>query len=279
MAPTEFTVELPHLTLTGLRWGRSNTPTLLALHGWLDNAASFSTLAPGLTDKWQVMALDLPGHGHAGHLPPGMHYHFVDYVRIVLAAADHLGLSRYALLGHSMGAGIASLVAATRPEAITKLALVEGLGPVADDGSHTLSRWRDAFTEQPSSPGRGLRVFRDIDQAASARAIATDLRADLARPIIERALIAVTDGWQWRSDPRLTRSTPLRMAESQVRALLAGIGTPTRLLLATPNTPYLPTSLMTERAACVTNIAVTHMEGGHHLHLERTDEVVRWLGA
>lgn len=273
----ELDVPLTHLNLRALRWGRADAPPLVALHGWLDNAASFAALAPLLSDRWQVIALDLPGHGHADHLPPGTYYHFVDYVRTVLAAVDALGLSRFTLLGHSMGAGIASLVAAAAPSLVEHLFLIEGLGPVADDGAHTLQRFRDALGEQPGKASRGLRVFRDIEQAASARAIASGLRADLARPIVERALLEITDGWHWRSDPRLNRATPLRMAESQVRALLAGIRAPTALLLAAPHAPYLPPRLLAERAQCVDDIVVTHMQGGHHLHVELPEAVAHWL--
>jgi len=49
-------------TLRGLRWGRSGDASILALHGWLDNAASFARLAPLLMDA-DVVAIDLPGHG------------------------------------------------------------------------------------------------------------------------------------------------------------------------------------------------------------------------
>lgn len=276
-APVERSIALPHLTLHAQVWGSDTAPPLLALHGWLDNAASFATLAPLLADRWQVIALDLPGHGHSDHLPEGAFYHFVDYVRCVLAAVDVLGLERYCLLGHSMGAGIASLMAAAAPASIERLALIEGLGPIGDDGSHTLHRFRDALTLAPTKSSRGLRVFRDIEQAASARAIASGLSAELALPIIERGLFEITDGWHWRSDPRLNRTTPLRLAETQIMALLRGIEAPTALLLSAPHTPYLPPTQMSARAACVGDIAVTHMEGGHHLHLEHPDAVARWL--
>lgn len=277
--PVERSIALPQLTLRAQVWGSNDAPPLLALHGWLDNAASFATLAPLLADRWQVIALDLPGHGHSDHLPEGGLYHFVDYVRCVLAVVDALGLRRYSLLGHSMGAGIASLVAATAPASLNRLALIEGLGPIGDDGSHTLQRFRDAMTLAPARNSRGLRVFRDIEQAASARAIASGLRAELARPIIERGLFEITDGWHWRSDPRLNRTTPVRLAETQVMSLLRGIEVPTALLLSAPHTPYLPPAQMAARAACVGDIAVTHMEGGHHLHLEHPVPVAQWLAA
>lgn len=274
--PVEQRVALPALTLAAQVWGADDAPPLLALHGWLDNAGSFALLAPRLAERWRVIALDLPGHGHSDHLPGGAHYHFIDYVRIVLAAADALGLERYDLLGHSLGAGIASLVAAAAPQRIERLLLIEGLGPLGDDGAHTLQRFRDGLAPRRNN-GKPLRVFRQIDQAVSARAIASGLRADLARPIVERGLLEITDGWHWRSDPRLTRPSPLRLAEAQIHALLRGIAAPTALLLAQPATSYLPSHPMQLRAACVETIRVSHMDGGHHLHLEHPQAVADWI--
>jgi pimeloyl-ACP methyl ester carboxylesterase len=267
-----------HLTLTAQIWGASDAPPLLALHGWLDNAGSYAYLAPLLSERWRVIALELPGHGHSSHLPAGINYHYADYVSAVIAAAEALQLERYTLLGHSLGAGIASLVAAAKPQSIERLHLIEGLGPLGDDGSHTLQRFRDAFAA-PAPQTKSLRVFRDIDQAVSARTLASGLRADLARPIVERGLMKIDEGYRWRSDPRLTRPSAVRLAEAQIRALIAGIEAPTSLLLSSPTTPYLPTAMMQERASLLSRIKVEHMEGGHHLHLEHPQLVAQWLHA
>jgi pimeloyl-ACP methyl ester carboxylesterase len=276
IAPAEQRIALGPLTLAAQTWGDPAAPPLLALHGWLDNAASFARLAPLLATRFHVIALDLPGHGHADHLPAGAHYHFPDYVHIVLAAADVLEVERFALLGHSLGAGVASLLAAATSARVEHLYLIEGLGPLGDDGTHTLERFRKALAT-PAANGKSLRRFRDIDQAVSARAAVSGLRAELARPIVERGLRETDDGWQWRSDPRLTRPTAIRLAESQIHALLAGITVPTSLLLAQPTTPYLPDAMMHQRAACVPQIDVESMDGGHHLHLERPQAVAAWM--
>ncbi|KZC17403.1 alpha/beta hydrolase [Rhodanobacter sp. FW510-R12] len=275
--PAERRIALPHLSLAAQVWGDDTRPPLLALHGWLDNAGSFAHLAPRLAARWRVIALDLPGHGHSGHLATGASYHYVDHVQAVLAAADALRLDRYALLGHSLGAGIAALVAAARPERIERLLLIEGLGPLGDDGSHTLQRFRDALAPRGDN-GKPLRVFRDVDLAISARSLASGLSAALARLIVERGLVATDGGWRWRSDPRLTRPSAARLAETQVRALLRGIAAPTALLLARPATSYLPSAPMQARAECVANITVSHLDGGHHLHLEHPQAVADWIG-
>ena len=65
LAPKGYAYLLIHRgrgTIGALRTGRAGAPKLLALHGWLDNAASFLPLLPYL-GEFELVALDLPGHG------------------------------------------------------------------------------------------------------------------------------------------------------------------------------------------------------------------------
>ena len=274
----ELKIAIPGLELAGLSWGEPDAQPLLMVHGWLDNAASFALLAPHLADRFHVIALDLPGHGHSGHLPESTIYQHVDYVRALLAAADALAFPRFHLLGHSLGAGVATLAAIAAPERMRGLALIEGLGPLGDDGSRTLDRFREAMALKTAG-NRPLRVFPSIDDAARARSLASGLAPELGRHIVERGLRDVEGGYSWRSDARLSRPTAVRLAETQVMALLLGLAAPTSLLLARPHPPYLEPEALQVRIDCVENIRVTHMDGGHHLHLEHPDAVANWVHA
>ena len=60
----ELTWNVDGLALKGLAWGDPADAPVLALHGWLDNAASFALLAPQLSGHY-VVALDLTGHGQS----------------------------------------------------------------------------------------------------------------------------------------------------------------------------------------------------------------------
>ncbi len=271
--PRERVIELPGLYLAAQTWGDPALPPLLALHGWLDNAGSFAQLAPRLARQRHVIALDLPGHGRSGQLPAGAHYHFVDSVDAVLIATDALGLARFDLLGHSLGGAVASLVAVAAPERVDRLALIEALGPLADDGSRTLGRFRNAYAARAGAAGKRLRVFADLDAAIAARVAAGGLDAEAARPIVVRGVRAVAGGVVWSSDPRLTLPSPVHIAEAQVHALLAGIKAPTLLLLAVPETPYLPAAMIAARAAGVVDLRIRHIAGGHHLQLDVPDAV------
>ena len=142
-----FELAVPLGTVRGLRAGTPGATPVLALHGWLDNAASFIPLAPHF-DALDLRAVDLPGHGASDHLAQGADYSFAGAVHSVLDIADALGWARFALLGHSMGAGIASLVAAACPERVTRLVAIEALGALADTPENTVDRLRQAVTAQ-----------------------------------------------------------------------------------------------------------------------------------
>ena len=116
--------------LAALSWGRADAPTWLALHGWLDNAASFTRLAPLLVEALdiRIVALDFRGHGHSAHAAQGGDYALWDYCHDVLDAMESLELEQTCLLAHSMGAAVACLLAASLPECVERLTLIDGLG-------------------------------------------------------------------------------------------------------------------------------------------------------
>ena len=257
-------------------------PRVLALHGWLDNAASFLPLAAHLHGI-DLVALDLPGHGHSVHLPPGADYSFASAIASVLDAADALGWERFALLGHSMGAGIASQVAAACPQRIERLVAIEALGALAEVPERTVARLRDAVAAERALRGKQLRVFPDIDTAVRARAHVSrepgsGLDESLVRLLVERGVRVVEGGHAWSSDQRLTLPTLVRMTEAQVENLVAGIECPTLAIFADPAQPYLPDELRRRRVGLLPNGELKVIAGGHHLHMQQPAEVASAIG-
>lgn len=252
-------------------------PRVLALHGWLDNAASFLPMAPYLRD-FDLVALDLPGHGRSAHLPAGAEYSFSVAIAAVLDAANALGWDRFHLLGHSMGAGIASLLAAACPERVERLVAIEMLGALSESPDRTASRMREAVAAQRLAAGKRLRVFPDIDTAVRARLHAgrvpgSGLDGHLLRLLVERGVRPVPGGYSWSSDPRLTLPSLTRLTEAQIDDLLAAIGCPTLALFAEPAQAYLPDVQRRRRVALLPHGRLLAMPGGHHLHMQQADAV------
>lgn len=274
----EFSLDLPTLRIAGRRSGNRNGPPLLALHGWLDNAASFAPLSPFFADH-DLVAIDLPGHGRSQHRAAGAWYHFIDYGSDVLAVADALGWAHFSLLGHSLGGAIASVLAAAMPERIERLYLVEALGPLSTPEQRLPELLGQALREREALVGKQLRRFTSLEQAVAARRTNRDMPLDeaSARLLVERGVRAVDGGFEWSSDPRLTLTSAMRLSESQVCGYLAGIRCPTRLVLADPPMPFLDAALMQARTHLVGDLRWQRMHGSHHLHMELPEAVAAAL--
>lgn len=262
-----------------LRNDRTHAPKLLAMHGWLDNAASFRPMAPWLA-HYDLVALDMPGHGRSFHYPDDAEYSMFSTILDLLAAADALGWPRFAVLGHSMGGAIASMLAAAAPERIERLFLIEALGPLAAPEDTTASRLRDSVTQRRALDGKRKRVFSDPQVAVQARmqTSITALDEGSSRLLVERGIRVVEGGYEWSSDARLTLPTAVRMSETQIRDCLRAIACPTTLLVADPPPPYFTPALRDARVACVRDIRCVSMPGSHHLHMTHPAEAVAVLG-
>lgn len=273
----EITLAGARGTLAGLRHGDPNGAKLLCLHGWLDNAASFVPLLPALA-AFDVVALDLPGHGASAHRLPGYDYVFVDWIHDVLDALDALGWPRASLLGHSMGGAIASVVAAAAPGRVHKLALIEALGPISGQPEEAGLRLKQAVAARRAlASNRPARVIADIETAVDARLAASNMARGAARLIVERNLRAVAGGYAWRSDPRLMLPTHIRTAEAFVRSWLRAIEAPTLVIAADPSPPYFSAQALAERLAELRDGRAAVIAGGHHLHMEQPDAVAKLL--
>jgi pimeloyl-ACP methyl ester carboxylesterase len=106
--------------------------TVVALHSISSNGLAWQPLATALEGRLGLVAPDLRGRAESSALrSTGL----ADHVRDVLAVVDHLDLGRPVLAGHSMGAFVAALAAATRPDAVGGVLLVDGGLPYPSPGT------------------------------------------------------------------------------------------------------------------------------------------------
>ena len=106
--------------------GGTGEPLIVLLHGYAESALAWRTVAGGLVGDFQVAALDLPGHGLSGK--PASGYSIDAMARTVAAVITTLSESPVVLVGHSMGGAVAVWVAASRPELVERLVLIDAAG-------------------------------------------------------------------------------------------------------------------------------------------------------
>lgn len=125
VAPESFTVAVDGGELAVGRWpGPAGSPTVVAAHGITANHTSFDLVARDLATEVTVVAPDLRGRGRSNKVtgPFGITAHAAD----VVALLDHLEVERATVLGHSMGAWVATSTAVRHPDRVASLVLVDG---------------------------------------------------------------------------------------------------------------------------------------------------------
>src|SRR5690606_3132100 len=108
----------------------------------------------------------------------------------VLDIADALGWERFSLLGHSMGAAISGMLAATCPGRIERAVLIEGLAPLPGDVERTVEKLREWLVLSRGVADRRLGVFEDLELAVRARMRGETgaIDASSARLLVERGV-------------------------------------------------------------------------------------------
>ena len=251
------------LCVAAQRWGGAGQP-VLALHGWLDNAASFAVLAP-LLAGCDVVALDMPGHGFSDHRHAQGTYNLWDDLSDILDVLDELGWQRCVLLGHSRGAMIATLLAAIAPERFSHLCLLDAVVPPPVAASEAPEQLAKHVRDYRRKRNRDI-VYADIDEAISARQ-KSGLSEQAARLIVERGIKNTDAGVVWRSDPRLRGASAMRLSLAQSQAFIEKLPMPALALLAKQG-------MGADEAASrwLSGFAQLHVEvldGAHHFHMEQ----------
>lgn len=106
----------------------SAAPVVVAAHGITSSSRAWVAVARALGESAQLLAVDLRGRGESRALPPpyGLDAHVDD----LLALADHLGLSRLLLVGHSLGAYAVARLGELHPDRVAATVLVDGGLPI-----------------------------------------------------------------------------------------------------------------------------------------------------
>ncbi len=103
-------------------------PSVVAVHGITASSRAWLPVARALGERAGLVAVDLRGRGRSNGLPGP--YGIDAHVRDVLAMIDALGLERAVLAGHSLGAYIVARFAASHPDRVRSLVLVDGGLPI-----------------------------------------------------------------------------------------------------------------------------------------------------
>lgn len=251
-------------------WGDASRPQLFLLHGWMDVSASFQFLVDRFQREWHVIAPDWRGFGlsewaHGSYWFPD---YYADLDALVRLYQPDTPIN---LIGHSMGGNIAGMYAGLRPECVSKLVTLEGLGlprMSADVAPKRYREWLDAQIDPPA-----FASYKAFDELA-ARLKRNNVRlSDEQAAFLARHWGREKDdgGVVLRSDPKHKARNPYLFRVDEAIAIWRCISAPT--LLVTGRESHIhgwlkdrPEELQ-ERKAAFRDLREVELEDcGHMMH-------------
>jgi pimeloyl-ACP methyl ester carboxylesterase len=139
--------------------GKTQSPSVLLLHGFPTSSHMFRDLIPLLADRYHVVAPDLPGFGNTVSPPRGQFdFTFENLARVIGGFVEAVGLRRYALYVFDYGAPVGYRLAVAHPERVA--AIVSQNGNAYEEGLSEGWNPIRAYWQFPSQANRDvLRSF------------------------------------------------------------------------------------------------------------------------
>jgi pimeloyl-ACP methyl ester carboxylesterase len=203
-----------------------------------------------LAPHFRTLAIDFPGFGRSA-LPPTT-WGVDDYAASVSGWLDDLGIARASFVGHSFGGRVAIVLAATRPERVDKLILVDSAGIL---------------------PRRTVGYHLKVRASRLARRVLAAPPFARVRPTLERRLYAAIGANDYANAGPL-RPTFVRVVNHDLRPLLPQIGAPTLIIWGENDdaTPLADGELMARE---IPNARLVVYRGaGHFAYLDSPDRFV-----
>jgi pimeloyl-ACP methyl ester carboxylesterase len=175
-------------------------PAVVLLHGYPENLQIWSELAPRLAESCEVIAFDWPGMGYSDAWPGGATFiHQADRLRQLL---DTWGIERATIAGTDMGGQPALAFAASHPERMQRLVVMNSLVQWDVATSWEIRTLREYRWNSFILNRLPWAVFRRAERTFLPRGVKLPpvLRADMwdsfKRPAVRRFIVRMCAGYQ-----------------------------------------------------------------------------------
>ena len=202
------------------RWD-GNGPICLLLHGFGEGSFVWHDLVRSLMPAYRFVAVDLRGHGESGW-DPRQSYCTQTHLRDVMHIVQVLGLDRFAIVGHSLGASIGIHLATADASRVLRMIIV-------DYGIELNIAARDALL----AAFRGqFRTYHSIDDYADYLVERRPLAArSRLRNFAQHALRSSSDrGFELKCDPYLADSIEPELDRDALSAMFEALQVPALLI-------------------------------------------------
>lgn len=226
-------------------------PGLVLIHGTgADAASNWGALIEAVSERYTVLAPNLPGSGATAAAT-----RLLDLDELagqVLATTRAAGLTRFHLVGHSIGAMIATAVAAREPDAVTSLLLHAGWVTTGPREAFMFELWARLLRADPALLARHL--------------VLTAMGPGLLGALNREQLAELAAGFTAMLDERILPQIELD-GRIDLRDSVGRVLAPT-LVLASAEDQIIPPHQQRELAGAISDARYLEVPGGHGLPFE-----------
>jgi pimeloyl-ACP methyl ester carboxylesterase len=221
-----------------------------------------------------VIAVDCAGHGGSSFRSADSGYNIWQDIAEILGVADQMGWEQFALLGHSRGAIISTLIAGAFPTRISHAALIDGYMPGLADAKGTAIQMAKSVYEAKRFGAASPSFFPDFDRAVQARVNGfIPLKEGAATVLAQRGVRQHERGFYWHTDQRLKAASQIKLTREHMQDFFSSVTAPVMLIQA-EDSGFKPDAQQDEAFSWITNFRLLKMPGSHHLHMEEQAEQV-----
>ena len=261
-------VKLHHLD-----WGNEGQHSIVLVHGSRLHAHVWDDFGSRFKDRFHIVAIDQRGHGDSGWCTRSR-YELEDFYQDLRAVIEARGLTRFTLIGHSLGGRVSMLYAARHHHTLERLVLVDITPgrPAAATAGADISR----ITETPGP--------REFESEAEATAYLRKLLSRAPVHVIEESVrygmrMTSAGRYAWKYDPAMLKRSP---ATLDLWSMVRSIPTPT-LLQYGIHSNVVSSELAERLKQTMPQCSVERIENaGHGLFTDQPDafaaSVERFLG-
>jgi pimeloyl-ACP methyl ester carboxylesterase len=180
---------------------RGEGPALVLIHGFTETSGIWEDFSRELSDTFQVIAPDLPGHGQSdctGEVHP-----MEEMAEVVKSLLDQLGVPRCVMIGHSMGGYVSLAFARAHPEMLCGLGLFHSTA-LPDSPQARQSRSKAIEIIRGDHKGFLFHFIPELFAAENRGRLKKEIHAlvNTANQMTSTAIIAAQEGMKVRSDAR-----------------------------------------------------------------------------
>lgn len=254
------------------------------IHGIGHNCGAFKRLIQKFKRSYNIVIIDLPGHGYSSHFPHGLPLQFYDYVLSIKKVVDHLMWDKFYIVAHSFGGQLGTYFSATFPQQVEALLIIDTMEPRPVLLEETLAYMQSTLTDllklekKMEGRARPIYTFEEAFKKVQKNTL-WPLTVEATKDLMERSIEQLEGGFSFVADQRLKNPMrPLLTFEQQTK-VLENVTCPVLFVIGDQNMARYSTYLKpafdfnrTRKNCYIVIVAGDHAV--HQNHPERISEIL-----